>query len=265
MSLTPFQARLALSSVLLAGTAIATNILYLQDQTTVSSAARAKSEQMKLRAEADRIRRLALEPQEAAGAKPKSLVNMIVPIPAVQERTGRFAPSAGQLERAAMPATESEMRMPEIVKGIQQKLVQKGYEPGTPDGVTGVVTRAAIMAYEHDHGLQITGEPSDVLLQHMQAASGAKGASGQSAAHAGGAKNRPPRSGNAEQITRTVQQSLAQLGYFAGKIDGRAGDDTVRSIREYEMDAGLTPSGRVSAPLLIKLARSSSGQKPPAR
>ena len=89
---------------------------------------------------------------------------------------------------------------------------------------------------------------------------------GNAAAKSGGAsKHRPPRSGNAEQITRTVQQSLAQLGYFAGKIDGRAGDDTVRSIREYEMDAGLTPSGRISAPLLIKLARSSSGPKAQGR
>ena len=261
MSLTPFQARMALSAVLLAGAAIATNILFLQDQTAVSSAVRAKSEQFKLRAEADRVRRLALEPKEVAGAKPKSLVNLIVPMPAVEERAGRFAPSASHLERAAMPSTEAEMRLPEIVKGIQQKLVQRGYEPGTPDGVTGVVTRAAIMAYEHDHGLQVTGEPSEVLLQHMQGPGAAK----QANAQPGVAKSRPQRSGNAEQITRTVQQSLAQLGYFAGKIDGRAGDDTVRSIREYEMDTGLTPTGRVSAPLLIKLARSSSAQKPPAR
>ena len=261
MSLTPFQARMALSAVLLSAAAIATNILFLQDQTTVSSAARAKSEQVKLRAEADRVRRLALAPKEAPGAKPQSLVNMIVPTPAVEERAGRFSPSSGQLERVAMPSAEAEMRMPEIVKGIQQKLVQKGFEPGTPDGVTGVVTRAAIMAYEHDHGLPVTGEPSELLLQHMQGAGAAKPANGQASL----AKRRPPRSGNAEQITRTVQQSLAQLGYFAGKIDGRTGDDTVRAIREYEMDAGLTPSGRVSAPLLIKLARSSTTQKPPVR
>ncbi len=260
MSLTPFQSRMAVAVALLAAAAIATNILYLQDQTTTSSAARAKSEQVKVRAEADRVRRLALEPKEVPGAKPKSLVNMIVPMPAVEERAARFSPSAGQLDRAAMPvSTEAEMRMPEIVKGIQQKLVQRGYEPGTPDGVTGVVTRAAIMAYEHDHGLAVTGEPSEVLLQHMQGPGAAKQVNSQAA------KSRPQRSGNAEQITRTVQQSLAQLGYFAGKIDGRAGDDTVRSIREYEMDAGLTPSGRVSAPLLIKLARSSTTQKPPVR
>ena len=257
MSLTPRQARLAFSFFLLTGSAIAINILYLQDQSMLSAAARTKAEQVKLRAEADRVRRLALEPKEMPGAKAKSIANSIVPLPAVTERSSRFTPSASQLERAAMPSSEADMRMPEIVKGIQQQLVQKGYEPGTPDGVTGVVTRAAIMAYEHDHGLQLTGEPSETLLGHMQ---------GNAAAKSGGAsKHRPPRSGNAEQITRTVQQSLAQLGYFAGKIDGRAGDDTVRSIREYEMDAGLTPSGRISAPLLIKLARSSSGPKAQGR
>ena len=257
MSLTPFQARMAFAAFLLVGSAIGGNILYLQDEAMVSAMARAKAEQAKQRAEVNRERRLALEPKEmpAAQALAKAqAITRIVPLPAVSERTGRFAPSAVQLERAAMPSAETEMRMPEVVKGIQQKLGQRGYEPGTPDGVTGVVTRAAIMAYEYDHGLALTGEPSETLLQHMQRGT---------AARPGNApRPRQARSGNAEQIIRTVQQSLSQLGYFAGKIDGHAGDDTVRSIREYEVDAGLVPSGRVSAPLLMKLARSTTGKAP---
>ena len=250
MSLTPFQARLAVATFLLVGSAIGGNILYLQDAALVSAVARSKVEQVKQRAEASRERRLALEPKEMPAAKAEAITRL-VPLPAVAERTGRFAPSAGQLEKAAMPASETEMRLPEVVKGIQQKLGQRGYEPGTADGVTGVVTRAAIMAYEYDHGLILTGEPSDTLLHHLQIGT---------ARPATAPKLRQQRAGNAEQITRTVQQSLAQLGYFAGKIDGRAGDDTVRSIREYEMDAGLVPTGRVSAPLLMKLARSTTGK-----
>ena len=266
MSLTPFQARMALTTFLLVGAAIGGNILYLQDQALVSAVARSKAEQVKLRAEAHRERRLALDTTEMPAAKAQGqaqggaempAITKIVPLPAVTDRTGRFAPSAGQIERTSMPATEAEMRMPDVVKAIQQKLGQRGYEPGTPDGVTGVVTRAAIMAYEHDHGLALTGEPSDILLHHLQSGTGAK--------PGGTPKARQPRSGNAEQVIRTVQQSLAQLGYFAGKIDGRPGDDTVRSIREYEMDAGLVPTGRVSAPLLMKLARSTSGPKAASR
>lgn len=253
MSLTPFQARLVFSTFLFMGAGIAINILYMQDQSLVSTSVRSKAEKVKQRAESDRVRRLALDSTETLDVKKGPIINTIVPVPAVTERAGRFAPSAGQFDRAAIPSAEAEMRMPEIVKSIQQKLVQRGYEPGTPDGVTGVVTRAAIMAYEHDNNLAVTGEPSEPLLQHMQAGPTAKPVAYQ--------RPNKQRSASAEQIIRTVQQSLAQLGYFAGKIDGRAGDDTVRSIREYEMDAGLVPTGRVSAPLLLKLARSASGAK----
>ncbi len=258
MSLKPQQARMALAMFIAVGAAISVNILYLQDQSVASAVARSKAERVKMKAEAERTKRLALEPREMPAAKAAAVATAaIVPLPAVSERTGRFAPSAGQIERASLPSSEAEMRMPELVKSIQQKLVQRGYEPGTPDGVTGVVTRAAIMAYEHDQGLALTGEPSESILQHLQ--------SGSSAKPGGFQKPRPHRSASAEQIIRTVQHSLAQLGYFAGKVDGRTGDDTIRAIREYEMDAGLTPTGRVSAPLLIKLARSSSGPKSAAR
>lgn len=146
------------------------------------------------------------------------------------------------------------MRLPEIVKGIQAILGQKGYEPGTADGIVGLATRAAIMAYEHDHGLPISGEPTDALLRHVKGEAGAI-APGQ------GARQRAPRSPSAERVIRSVQQSLAQLGYFSAKIDGRSSEDTQRAIREFEMDAGLVPTGRVSAPLVTKLTRSAGGSK----
>ena len=260
MSLNPQQARLAFATFIAVSAAIAVNILYLQDQSVALATARTKAERVKMKTEAERTKRLALEPREMPAAKAAAgtaSATAIVPLPAVSERAGRFSPSSGQIDRASLPSQEAEMRMPELVKAIQQKLVQRGYEPGTPDGVTGVVTRAAIMAYEHDQGVALTGEPSETILQHLQ--------SGSSAQPGGFQKPRPHRSASAEQIIRTVQHALAQLGYFGGKVDGRTGDDTIRAVREYEMDAGLTPTGRVSAPLLIKLARSTSSPKAAAR
>ena len=190
----------------------------------------------------------------------------------ITERVGRFAPTAAQLDRPPVPAPvlapvsapltaplplEPELRFPEIVRSVQQLLGQKGYEPGTPDGVAGLVTRAAVMAYEHDNGLPLSGEPAEQVLRHLQG----QGASKEQRAQLG----RQPRSAQAEQVIRSVQQSLAALGYFSAKVDGRHGEDTVRAIREYEMDAGLVPTGRVSAPLLLKLARSTSTAKTAGR
>lgn len=291
MRFSPAQARLALLSFLAVGTLAGANILFFQDQDYISGSARAKSERAKSRAEMERARRLALEPREGApvqslatgkAAAPSSIKELVeqsvlAPVPKKGSpaepttdtgRTGRFSPAPGFFDRIVPPvsaapspatpapsqASEGEMRMPEVVKGIQDSLGRKGYEPGSADGVVGLVTRAAIMAYEHDNGLPISGEPSEPLLRHMQGLANAISAQG-------GVRARPLRSPSAEHVIRSVQQSLAQLGYFSTKIDGRSSDETVRAIREYEMDQGLTPTGRISAPLLLKLGRTAGGAK----
>lgn len=287
MSLSPFKARLALLSFLAVASVAATNIFYLQDASVTAPGGRFKAERAKARVEAERARRLSLDAKEATAvaqaapqgrsAAPTSIRQLIEesertglkPSGNETTRTGEFAATApGFFERivtpaiaattadpkSQAPASEGEIRLPEIVKAIQAILGQKGYEPGTPDGVVGIVTRAAIMAYEHDNGLPISGEPSEPLLRHMQ---------GLPVSHAGSSngRQRPLRSPSAEHVVRSVQQSLAQLGYFASKIDGRSSEDTVRAIREYEMDAGMTPTGRISAPLLLRLSRATGGAK----
>jgi len=59
----------------------------------------------------------------------------------------------------------------EITRGIQRELNSRGYEAGQPDGVAGLVTRAAIFAYEYDNDLVLTGKPSDPLLSQIFMAS----------------------------------------------------------------------------------------------
>ena len=41
---------------------------------------------------------------------------------------------------------------------------------------------------------------------------------------------------------RAVQQWLAALGYQPGRTDGRPGEETVKAIRDFEMDKGLVPA-----------------------
>ena len=204
--------------------------------------------------------------ERPAGRKPATAAAPIVPArgpspaapPAVSERVGRFAPSAGQFEPAALAGTDDEVRGANLIRAVQKDLLDRGYEPGTPDGLPGLVTRAAIMAYEHDQGLPVTGEATADLLSHLQ-----RGPAANVAAHVG--TRRSAKAPQAEQLTRSVQQSLSMLGYFAGTIDGRSGEETTRAIREYEMDAGLVPTGRISAPLLVKLARSTATGKAAGR
>lgn len=50
------------------------------------------------------------------------------------------------------------------VKAVQQALNDAGYDCGTPDGVAGKKTAAAITAYQEANGLEATGEIDDALL-----------------------------------------------------------------------------------------------------
>ncbi len=136
----------------------------------------------------------------------------------------------------------------DVTRAIQRELKERGYEAGVADGQPGLMTRAAIMAYEHDRNMTLTGEPTAPLLKQILlnttpvSASPRQGASQE-------------QSMQATQVIRTVQQSLVTLGYLPGKVDGRMGDDTVRAIREFELDQGLHETGRVSGQLVARLSR----------
>ncbi len=136
---------------------------------------------------------------------------------------------------------------PDVILRVQKELLSRGYGPVVANGIVGPLSRAAIMAYEHDSALPITGEATGVLLKRMRE---------------GPNVNRPPvpdarkiRSPDAEQVVRTIQHSLTTLGYEPGRINGRIGDETERAIRAFETSQGMQSSGRVSAELFSLLAR----------
>jgi predicted chitinase len=54
-----------------------------------------------------------------------------------------------------------------LVYEIQSKLTQLGYRPGLIDGIPGTETRNAIMAFEADNDMPITGKPSKDLLEPL--------------------------------------------------------------------------------------------------
>lgn len=51
---------------------------------------------------------------------------------------------------------------------LQRLLNRAGFDAGTPDGVIGSGTEAAISAYQAANGLPVTGEPSAALLRRLQ-------------------------------------------------------------------------------------------------
>ena len=152
----------------------------------------------------------------------------------------------------AAPRTEDTANVAEIVRGIQRELNTRGYEAGPPDGVAGLVTRAAIMAYEHDYGLPLTATPAQELLSRIVL--------GTASPQAGQRTGASDVSSEAEGVVQIAEQALSTLGYQAGKADGKLNEQTARAIREFELDQKLPETGRISGPLLSRLLRLQSGQ-----
>ena len=134
----------------------------------------------------------------------------------------------------------------EATRAVQRELQARGYDTGATDGVAGIMTRASIVAFEFDHGLALTGKPSQALLKIILL--------GGDAASAKTSRKSP--SADATSLIKSVQKSLAERGYNPGPVSGQLTPATARAIREFEVDQSLPESGRPSGQLIARLARS---------
>ena len=164
-------------------------------------------------------------------------------------RTVRVA-TVGEVPPVEASPNASASADTETVRAVQAELNRRGYGPLAADGVMRPAARAAVMAFEHEHRLPLTGEASQELLkQILFGAAPAAGAAG------------PPevRSPQAQGIIRDVQRQLAARGYRPGAADGRLSAETIAAIRTFEADQGLVPKGRISAVLLDRLESGMAG------
>ena len=71
--------------------------------------------------------------------------------------------------KTGWPTTPIPAAFPAGITRIQRDLVELGYDPGIADGVLGPKTRAAILAFQENVGLSVTGEPSEGLEKALRA------------------------------------------------------------------------------------------------
>lgn len=138
---------------------------------------------------------------------------------------------------------------PETRQGVVRELYNRGYL-STTDGEIGLrAVEAAILAFEHDHGLALTAEPSEAVLQALILGAGG------GAERAGSATAGPV----ARRLTADVEAALRSAGAPGGELSA--------AIRSFEREHRLTESGRISAPLVQALARvaASKGVASPLR
>ena len=113
------------------------------------------------------------------------------------------------------------------------------------------MTMAAIMAYQHDHDLPVTGLASSQLLKNMILGGSVGGSSGSELVS-------PPE--EMTLLVRMIQKTLADLDYKPGPIDGLLGNATRSAIKKFERDRKLTVSGRISGQLLQELRKANGGR-----
>lgn len=235
--MTPWHARMALGLFGLLAAGVVVNALYLQDPYAAAAMNVGSAERAPLQTSSIRPGRARGVPAAAAKAK--------VPHRAAaphRDRVGRMQPNSATA--TPLPDVAGATASSELVRSVQHELAQRGYGPLHSDGILHTPTRAAIMAFEYDHGLPLTGEASDALLARILMGVA-------NAAETPGARN--VQSPAAEQVARGVQQSLATLGYAVARADGTIGGETAKAIREFEVDHGLVPTGRISAGLVLRL------------
>lgn len=99
-------------------------------------------------------------------------VNFIVSkTPPTYYRHGGTAATPVSTPAAAVaPATGTAAAGKDVVREMQTKLSSLGYDVGTPDGVAGKKTEAAVRQFQQANGLQVTGQFNPATIQAIRAA-----------------------------------------------------------------------------------------------
>jgi peptidoglycan hydrolase-like protein with peptidoglycan-binding domain len=169
----------------------------------------------------------------------------------------------------ALPPLRGQAAPQQLVTAIQRELAARGYASGPVNGKLSDETRKAIAAFEKDHGLPISGSPSDELLRRILLGEPAvPAASTGSVAATNRAPPAKPNSTATSDTVKQVQQILADLGYAPGPIDGTLGDETGRAVSAFQRDRKIAQNGRITPELLREIKRvtgrdlSATGSRP---
>lgn len=153
-----------------------------------------------------------------------------------------------------LPTETAESQL--VVRAVQRELAARGYNVGPVDGNLSDETRAAIAAFQRSQSLAVTGLPSDELLRQILLGDSV------APADATGSVAAPDsiavKAAEHETVQR-VQQTLADLGYAPGAIDGAWGENTARAVSAFQRDRNLPQTGQITPELLNEFKRVTGG------
>ena len=192
---------------------------------------------------------MALQPSGRRAHAPAPQTNAVEAARAALNASGEAA------KAPVKPAVLNAELEPDLEGAVRRELQIRGYQPGEGE-FTGYEARAAILAFESDTGLPLTGTVRSELLQHLLF--GVARADVQPDAPTASAEV----SASAREVIAAAQRALRAHGYQLD-ANGLPSLATQRAIREFEAQNGLPETGRVSAPLIAKLLGDGKSDSPP--
>jgi peptidoglycan hydrolase-like protein with peptidoglycan-binding domain len=187
-------------------------------------------------------------------------------------------------------------RADQTVQSIQQALKDQGFYYGNVTGEKSAETTAAVRRYQIRNGLQVTGnlDPETLHALNVNSNSGSlsRSTSKPDVAQQNtntvhpvetprpnqdsvqpptaepdhqsemnptfpGALYQPgPTRINRRMMLAEVQQQLISRGYYQGRADGRHGRRTALAVRDFQLQSGLLPTGRLDTNTLNALGLS---------
>jgi lipid-binding SYLF domain-containing protein len=157
------------------------------------------------------------------------------------------------------------------VRQVQTALKNRGFDPGSIDGVMGPKTMMAVRNFQSSQGMTASGmidEPTLVALEIQSKPATGSTSSSQTSSNVGNSRlpqqgNQPPEAlPRAEapsdigvgptafdrEDVRQAQMALKNRGYDPGELNGMISSQTQDAIRQFQMANGLSVNGKLDQP-----------------
>ena len=131
------------------------------------------------------------------------------------------------------------------VRNLQINLTKLGYYTATVSGHFGEKTEAAVKAFQEKNGLKADGIAGKATLQKITALLGGTSS--------GSSSSTTLKYGSEGELVKKLQQKLADLKLYSGKVTGHYGYKTVEAVKSYQEKNKLTVDGIAGRSTLLSL------------
>jgi zinc D-Ala-D-Ala carboxypeptidase len=179
----------------------------------------------------------------------------ITPTPSITPRTVQITEDPSQPTSTPTPCILQINSIGIEVKQLQQRLKDLGYYNGEVDGQYGQGSKAAVMAFQAQHGLEADGVAGEQTLAVLYS----EAAQYFVPTPTPTATPVTLSSGSTGEQVKALQTRLQQLGFYSGALDGDYGKGTRAAVRLFQEQHDLDADG-IAGQKTLELLYSASAQ-----